>query len=112
MIADNLHKSKNHTVGGSVLINGVAPSDVVWTNLVAYIDQIDRLHPFLTVYETCEFAWRCRSGGTHRKPWYGEGPEVDAAIEKLDAEMMMVNKILESMGLARVKDTFVGDQQK
>jgi ABC-type multidrug transport system ATPase subunit len=55
-------------VGGEVSIGGLTPSDnVYWSNLVSYIDQIDRLHPYLTVQETCEFSWKCRTGGTFRE---------------------------------------------
>jgi len=111
MIADNLLKSKNAVQSGTVSLTGVTPTkDVVWTNLVSYIDQIDRLHPYLTVFETCKFAWQCRSGGTHRKPWFGEGEEVDKEIAKMDEELEMIHLVLEVLGLARVKDTFVGDQ--
>jgi ABC-type cobalamin/Fe3+-siderophores transport system ATPase subunit len=105
MVANNLYKSKNHVAGGEVSIAGVTPSkQTYWSNLVAYIDQIDRLHPYLTVQETAEFAWKCRSGGTHKKPFFGEGPEVDELIAKMDGEMVQVNKILEVLGLAHVKD--------
>mmetsp|Transcript_5321 Transcript_5321/g.13445 ORF Transcript_5321/g.13445 Transcript_5321/m.13445 type:complete len:1489 (+) Transcript_5321:283-4749(+) len=121
MIANNLSNQKGETKGGTVSINGVMPvgikdahkektDPVIWSNLVSYIDQIDRLHPWLTVQETCEFAWKCRSGGTHREPWFKEGPEVDAIIEKMDEEKETVQKIMQGLGLTRVKDTFVGDQ--
>jgi ABC-type multidrug transport system ATPase subunit len=111
MIANTLHKSKDHVRGGEVDICGISPSkDTIWTNLAGYVDQIDRLHPFLTVYETCEFAWKCRSGGTHRLGHHGEGPEVDETIAMMDSTMFVVNHILEGLGLTRVKDTFVGDQ--
>mmetsp|Transcript_10621 Transcript_10621/g.23582 ORF Transcript_10621/g.23582 Transcript_10621/m.23582 type:complete len:1476 (+) Transcript_10621:75-4502(+) len=121
MIANNLSNQKGETKGGTVSINGVTPlgikdsrkqktDPVIWSNLVSYIDQIDRLHPWLTVQETCEFAWKCRSGGTHREPWFKEGPEVDAIIEKMDEEKETVQKIMQGLGLTRVKDTFVGDQ--
>ena len=111
MISDNLHQSKNHMVGGKVSINGVSPSkDLAWSNLVGYIDQIDRLHPYLTVRETCEFAWKCRSGLTHRQPWFADTPEANELIDKMDKEMVLVNKVLEGLGLTRVQDTFVGDQ--
>jgi ABC-type multidrug transport system ATPase subunit len=111
MIAKNLHITKNHRQSGTVSLSGVTQDDpVVWSSLVAFIDQIDRLHPYLTVFETCEFAWRCRTGGTHRKSWFGQGPEIDELIEKMDEDLTLVNKILEGLGLARVKDTFVGDQ--
>jgi ABC-type multidrug transport system ATPase subunit len=92
-------------------LTGVSPAKgVVWTNLVSLIDQIDRLHPFLTVFETCKFAWLCRTGGTHRKPFWGEGEEVEETIKKLDEEFQLVNKVLEAVGLTRVKDTFVGGE--
>ena len=113
MIANNLHKSPNHQPGGEVSICGITPGKgTVWTNLSGYIDQIDRLHPFLTVFETCEFAWNCRSGGTHRLPNYGEGPEVDELVKEMDETLALPNKILTGLGLARVKDTFVGDQSR
>ena len=111
MIANTLHKSKDHIPSGEVSIGGVKPGpDTVWTNLSVVIDQIDRLHPFLTVKETCEFAWYCRSGGTHRKAFFEDNAEVDKTVAKMDAELFAVNRILKSLGLARVADTFVGDQ--
>jgi len=111
MIADTLHKSKNHMVGGEVSIAGVTPAKgTYWSNLVAYIDQIDRLHPYMTVQEVLEFAWRCSSGGTHRKAYTGEGPEVDEAIAQMDKDLTVVMLVMRALGLTRVKDTFVGDQ--
>lgn len=81
--------SRNHRQGGEVSVSGITPNkDVVWTNSVGYIDQVDHLHPFLTVYETCEFAWKCRSGGRHREEWHGTGPEVDKQIAKMDEECL------------------------
>lgn len=88
-----------------------ASDAAVWSNLVGYIDQIDRLHPFMTVKETCEFAWRCRTGGTHRTPLVGKGEEIDAEIKKIDEALLIVNNVLIGLGLARVQDTFVGDQE-
>lgn len=113
MIASILPEDKHHEVGGSVMINKFGPKTegIVWSNFIGYIDQIDRLHPYLTVKETCEFAWRCRSGGTHRTPLLEEGPEVDAEIERLDKALFTVMIVLRTMGLVRVQDTFVGDQE-
>ena len=109
MVAQTLHKSRDHVLGGKVSITGVEPSKrTVWSNLVAYIDQIDRLHPYLTVSETCEFAWQCRSGGTHYREHHSDSPEAMELVQKLDEELAMVNRILDALGLARVKDTFVG----
>jgi ABC-type multidrug transport system ATPase subunit len=113
LIAGILPEDKNHSTGGTVCVNKITPKtqDFVWSNIVGYIDQIDRLHPYLTVKETCDFAWQCRSGGTHRNPLHTTGPEADEQIRRMDAEGWLVKTVLESMGLTRVKDTFVGDQQ-
>jgi ABC-type transport system involved in cytochrome c biogenesis ATPase subunit len=113
MIAGILPEDDGREVGGSVTINKFGPKTkgVVWSNFVGYIDQIDRLHAYLTVKETCEFAWRCRSGGTHRTPLVAKGPEVDAEIDKLDKALFTVMTALRGVGLTRVQDTFVGDQQ-
>jgi len=113
MIAGILPEDKNHRVGGTAYVNRITPDtkDFVWSNIVGYIDQIDRLHPYLTVKETCDFAWKCRMGGTHRTSLQHTGPKPDAEIKKMDAEHWLVNTVLESMCLTRVKDTFVGDKQ-
>lgn len=111
-IADNLRKDKDHVREGSVSLNGIPSDDpsTYWTSLVAFIDQIDRLHPYLTVKETLDFAWQCRYGGTHAKPYYDmSDPGVQKAIETMDKEDWIVNAVMEGFGLTRVKDTFVGD---
>lgn len=114
MIAGILPEDKRHFTKGTVQVNKcVTPQtkDIVWSNIVGYIDQIDRLHPYLTVKETCDFAWLCRNGGTHRSPLHDTGPEADEQIKKMDEEEWLVTTVLESMGLTRVKNTFVGDQE-
>jgi ABC-type multidrug transport system ATPase subunit len=113
MLAGTLQQDKDHVVGGTIAMNKFTTisKDVAWSNLVGYIDQIDRLHPWLTVKETCEFAWRCRSGGSHRTPLYGKGEEIDAEVKKMDEALLVVNHVLIGLGLARVQDTFVGDQE-
>jgi ABC-type multidrug transport system ATPase subunit len=96
MIAGTLQQDKDHVVEGTIALNKFTTTseDVQWSNLVGYIDQIDRLHPWMTVMETCEFAWRCRSGGTHRTPLYGKGEEIDAEIKKLDESLHIVNNVV------------------
>lgn len=64
------------------------------------------------VFETCEFAWRCRMGGSHHKAWQAKGPEIDKLVAEMDEKKVEVHTALEALGLARVKDTFVGDQDK
>ncbi|CAB9497929.1 Pleiotropic ABC efflux transporter of multiple drugs [Seminavis robusta] len=115
-IADILPKGKDYQQSGEVTLSGISPSSespkVHWPSLIGFMDQIDRLHPYLTVFETCEFAFRCRLAGTHKRPWQGSGPEIDQRIAEMDAEKSIVNLVLEALGLTRVKDTFVGDQEK
>lgn len=112
MIANNLIVNKDCHFDGEVTLSGLSPKDkkIYWTNLVSYIDQIDRLHPFLTVYETLMFSWMCRSGGTHYLPYYGQGSEVMEEVAKMDKEFYMINVILQLLGLKRVENTFVGDK--
>jgi ABC-type multidrug transport system ATPase subunit len=115
MISQTLYKSRNHKFEGEVSIGSLHPEDkgVYWSKLVSYIDQIDRLHAFLTVRETCEFAWQCRSGGTHRREFYPSDQEdVDELVAELDEERYVINAVLDMLGLSRVKDTFVGDKEK
>lgn len=113
MIAGTLQEDKEHVVGGSVTINGIVrgAKNIVWSNLAGYIDQIDRLHARMTVAETLEFSWRCRSGGTHDKPFVGKDDEAKKAVVEADKELFFVNRIMEGLGLSRIKDTFVRDQQ-
>lgn len=133
-IANTLTQDKTHEIGGRLTINGIGPADtrkkdqkkkphdkddmndIIWSNLVCYVDQIDRLYGLLTVKETCDFSWQCRTGGTHAKV-YGAGliqemksPEVQRIIKELDEYDYTVNKVLETVGLSGVKDTFVGDR--
>jgi ABC-type uncharacterized transport system ATPase component len=89
MIAGTLVEDSNCLAGGTVAVNGIerGTKGVVWSNLAAYIDQIDRLHARLTVSETLEFAWRCRSGGTHYKHFFGRDEEAKKAIEDADKDL-------------------------
>jgi ABC-type lipoprotein export system ATPase subunit len=111
MIAGTLQKDKDHQVGGTVSIDNFTAEtkDCLWSNAVGYIDQIDRLNPWLTVMETCAFSWRCRSGQTHKTPLF-DAQFMDEEIKKLDKDLAIVNQTLTGLGLARVADTFVGDQ--
>jgi DNA replication protein DnaC len=113
LISNILLENKQSVVGGEVSLGGVSPGkNIYWSKLVSYIDQIDRLHPYLTVKETLDFAWKCRSGGTHRHVTHGQNEEYEALVKKLDSDGYLVLTIMEALGLTRVKDTFVGDQEK
>ena len=113
-IANLLRSDSHRKLGGKVTLNGKRPirTDICWSSLVAYTDQIDRLHPMLTVYETLRFAFDCRAAGTHHKSYYHDNAETEALIAKMDQEEFRINNILKNFGLDRVKDTFVGDDSK
>lgn len=109
-------KGPRRTVGGKVEVNGVNSKDtnIVWSNIVSYVDQIERLHGYLTVKETIEFAWNCRWGGTHRGPfWPKNNPDADELMMKLDKEkpIWMVDLIMRAVGIKRVQDTYVGNER-
>jgi len=114
MIAGNLRIDDDKTFGGNVTINGIDHDDkeVHWTNLVGYIDQIDRLHSLLTVKETCDFAFKCRLGDHRRGSMPKDDAKVSELLQKMDDEDWLVTILLKAMGLEYVKDTFVGDDSK
>jgi len=98
--------------GGTIQYNGLTMKNDVgfdFTNAISFVDQRDRHSPRLTVKETFDFAFQCRSGGTHRPYGLHRDTEVEEVIRKLDGEDWMVNVTLEGLGLTHVADTFVGD---
>ena len=113
MIAGLLPEDNDKVVGGSVQVNGVDSKDdsIVWSNVVSYVDQIDRLHGYLTVQETLKFAFDCRFGGTHRGPFMPQVDDIEKLVKELDDEGWLVDVILRSVGLKRVEDTFVGSEK-
>ena len=79
---------------------------------MSYVDQIDRLHGYLTVKETLEFAFDCRLAGTHISARTKKNDEdVKKLVEEMDEQGWLVNGVLGAIGLARVKDTFVGNDK-
>lgn len=79
---------------------------MVLPNICSYVEQHDVHAARLTIKETFEFAFQCRTGGKHEN--------VGVADSKLgsqyDAEQFTENLTMESLGLAHVADTFVGDE--
>ena len=73
------------------------------------MDQLDRHAPRLTVKETFDFAFQCKSGGTHRPIRLKESSEARAVIEEMDKENFLVESVMEGLGIAHVADTFVGN---
>ena len=114
MIAQNLRVGKDQAFNGNISINGCDKDakPLYWTNLVGYVDQIDRLHSLLTVKETCDFAFKCRLGSHRRDAMPKDDPAVEELLKKMDDEDWLVMTLLKAMGLEYVKDTFVGDDSK
>ena len=114
MIANLLPTDSKHKLGGSVEVNSINSQDkeIVWSNIVSYVDQIDRLHGYLTVKETLTFAFDCCYGGTHSGPFTPVGdPDVDKLRKELDDDGWLVDVIMRGVGLKRVEDTFVGNDK-
>lgn len=79
-------------------------------NAMVYIDQLDQHAPRLTVDETFEFAFQCKTGGNMFRDTEVTDEMVAGAIEKAREDRLRVNVTLEALGLTHVRDTFVGDQ--
>lgn len=76
-------------------------------NAIAYIDQLDKHAPRLTVEETFEFAYQCESGG--RMIRSKVDPELEKLVQKADKEHLYTTLVLSALGLAECRKTFVGD---
>ena len=79
-------------------------------NAMVYIDQLDQHAPRLTVDETFEFAFQCKTGGNMFRDTVALDPEMKAAMEKAQKNRLRVNVTLQALGLTHVRDTYVGDQ--
>ena len=78
-------------------------------NAMVYIDQLDQHAPRLTVDETFEFAFQCKTGGNMFRDTIATDIDVMHAIEKARSNRLRVNVILQALGLTHVRDTYVGD---
>lgn len=79
--------------------------------MIAFIGQNDYHAPRLTVRETFDFAFQCKSGGTHIPKQFIKTDEQRKAVKEMDdadAYPMIVEKIL---GLDGVSNTFVGNNE-
>lgn len=64
----------------------------------------------MTVRETFEYAFNCKSGGSHNPGSAANlNPEAKALLKKFDAERLRVVLMLQALGLEHVADTFVGN---
>jgi ABC-type multidrug transport system ATPase subunit len=78
---------------------------LVLANIVSFVGQLDNHAPFLTVRETFEFAFQCRTGGKHAH----FGCDGSSTAINLDKENFTENMTIEGLDLAQCADTFVGD---
>lgn len=79
-------------------------------NAIVYIDQLDQHAPRLTVDETLEFAFQCKTGGDMFRDKIAVNEDMRLAMERATAERLRVDVTLQALGLTHVRDTYVGDQ--
>lgn len=99
-------KGKPHS-NGRIEFNGVSEEDdpnLVLANVVSFVGQHDNHERYLTVRETFEFAFQCRTGGKHN---FGGDKKI---LMDMDKEKFTENLTLEGLDLAGCADTFVGDE--
>jgi ABC-type multidrug transport system ATPase subunit len=78
-------------------------------NAFGYIDQLDKHAALLTVGETLEFAFQCKSGGKILREREGLTDEQLQLIEKAQQDGLSRKLMLCVLGLSEVENTFVGD---
>jgi ABC-type multidrug transport system ATPase subunit len=86
---------------------------------IIYVDQMDQHAPRLTVQETFDFAFQCKTGGTHSPPirWHRALMNPRSSMthtfqrffRNMDKHNIFINVLLEGLDLHHVKNTFVGD---
>jgi ABC-type multidrug transport system ATPase subunit len=80
-------------------------------NVISFIGQLDFHAPRLTVKDTFDFAFQCKSGGTHADAKLVTSDAARDLVKKLDAQDVRVNTILKLLGLDHVADTYVGNPE-
>jgi ABC-type multidrug transport system ATPase subunit len=89
---------------------------------VVFVDQLDHHAPRLTVQETFDFAFQCKTGGTHsphiqwHRAFFNPRSSVETMVTtfqrfflNMDKHNTFINILLECLDLNHVKNTFVGD---
>lgn len=92
---------------GRVEYNGVATvdePDMIVPNICSFVGQLDDHAPYLTVKETFEFAFQCRTGGELEHIGIHE-----SQIESSQRQNFTENLTIDGMDLTQCADTFVGD---
>jgi len=100
-------RNKPHMTG-RIEFNGVTTEDdpdMVMANVVSFVGQLDDHAPYLTVRETFEFAFQCRTGGKHANV----GAHASDLAENMDKNRFTENLTIEGLDLSVCADTFVGN---
>ncbi|KAK3033741.1 hypothetical protein RJ639_034516 [Escallonia herrerae] len=84
------------TMSGSILINGRPESIHSYKKIIGFVPQDDIVHGNLTVEENLRFSARCR---------------LSADMPKAD-KVLVVERVIESLGLQAVRDSLVGTVEK
>ncbi|KAG6604411.1 putative white-brown complex-like protein 30, partial [Cucurbita argyrosperma subsp. sororia] len=89
-------KSTGCIMTGLVLINGKPESIYSYKKIIGYVPQDDIVHGNLTVEENLRFSARCRLSADMPKP----------------DKVLVVERVIESLGLQAVRDSLVGTVEK
>lgn len=112
-VAGRMQRQAGDRLQGSVLYNGAAlgDTDFFLDNMTAFIDQLDKHAPRLTVEETFEFANLCKRSTDVITASLQEHADTNAMAQMELAKKfnVLVKIILVGLGLEGAKDTFVGD---
>ncbi|GAU20307.1 hypothetical protein TSUD_337880 [Trifolium subterraneum] len=89
-------KARGCNVSGSILINGKNESIHSYKKITGFVPQDDIVHGNLTVEENLRFSARCRLPADMPKP----------------DKVLIVERVIESLGLQPVRDSLVGTVEK
>lgn len=94
-----------------MLIPTKQDTPLIVPNLCSFVGQLDNHAPYLTVRETFEFAFQCRTGGKHENVGLKMGSVAGTTSPggTLDEQRFTENLTIEGLDLAVCADTFVGD---
>ncbi|CAK9171627.1 unnamed protein product [Ilex paraguariensis] len=84
------------TMSGSILINGKSGSIDSYKKIIGFVPQDDIVHGNLTVEENLRFSARCRLAADMPKP----------------DKVLVVERVIESLGLRTVRESLVGTVEK
>jgi ABC-type multidrug transport system ATPase subunit len=111
-VAGRLSTAHGETIQGEVKYNGLClegEKNLHVQNFISYVGQLDFHAPRLTVKETFDFAFQCKSGGTHIPKELIVSEDARKFVKKLDEEDALPKNIMEHLGLEHVANTFVGN---